>query len=103
MDNLSGDKVTFARDGFTERAHNGQRVSMRSPTGTPHNRCVGDVLAEEGGKVWVTVGEFGLVSGLRSVNTSLLCVRGADRDVEGGVELPSAEVRTSTGASQCQE
>ena len=65
----AGDKVAFAHDGLTERVHNGQR---RSPIGTPHNRGVGDVLAEEGGKVWDTVGEFGFVSGLRAVNTSLL-------------------------------
>ena len=35
--------------------------------------------------MWATVGEFGLVSGLRAVGTSLLSVRGADRDVKGGV------------------
>ena len=29
-DNLSGDKIAFARDRFTERAQNGQSVSMRS-------------------------------------------------------------------------
>ena len=67
MDNLGGDKVAFARDRFTERAQNSQRVSMRSPIGTP--------LAEKG--------EFGLVSGLRAVSASLLCKRGAGRDVEG--------------------
>ena len=37
--------VAFARDGFAERAQNGQRVGVRSPIGTPHNRGVGDVLA----------------------------------------------------------
>ena len=91
-DNLSGDKDAFTRDGFAGRGQNCHRVSMRSPTGTPHNRCVGDVLAEEGRKVWAMVGEFGLVSGLCAVGTSLLCVRGADRDVEGG-----AGVAQSTG------
>ena len=30
-DNLSGDKVAFARNGFTERVQNGQRVWVRSP------------------------------------------------------------------------
>ena len=84
-DNLGRDKVAFARDGFAERAQNSLRVSMRSPTGTPLDRGVGDFLAEERGKVWATVGEFGLVSGLRAVSTSLLSVRGADRDVKGGV------------------
>ena len=54
------------------RAQNSQRVSMRSPTGTPHDRGVGNVLAEEGGEVWAMVGEFALVSGL---GTSLLSVR----------------------------
>ena len=48
IDNLGRDKVAFARDGFTERAQNSQRLSTRSPTGTPHDRGVGDVLAEEG-------------------------------------------------------
>ena len=74
-DNLGRDKVAFQRDGFAERAQNSQRVSMRSPIGTPHDRGVGNVLAEEGGKVWAIVGEFGLVSGLRAVGTSLLSVR----------------------------
>ena len=71
--NLVSDKVTFARNGFAERAQNSQRV-------TPHDRGVGNVLAEEGGE-----GDFGLVSGLRAVGTSLLSVRGADRDVKGSV------------------
>ena len=34
--------------------------------------------------MWAIEGEFGLVSGLRAVGTSLLGVRGADRDVQGG-------------------
>ena len=78
QDNLGRNKVTFARNGFA-------RVSMRSPQGTPHGRGAGDVLAEERGKVWATKDEFGLVSGLRAIGTSLLSVRGADRDVKGGV------------------
>ena len=56
-----------------------------------------NVLTEEGGKVWAAVGEFGLVSGLRAVGTSLLSVRGADRDVKGSVGVPRAEVRKSAG------
>ena len=75
IDNLGRDKVAFARDGFTERAQKSKHVSMRSPMGTPHNRGVGSVLAEERGKVWAMVGEFGLLSGLQSVGTSLLSVR----------------------------
>ena len=43
--------VAFARDGFAERAQNGQRVRVRSPIGTPHNRGVGDILAEKGSQV----------------------------------------------------
>ena len=56
---------------------------MRSPTGTPHNRGVGNVVTEEGGKVWPIVREFGLVSGLRAVGASLLSVWEADGDVKG--------------------
>ena len=78
IDNLGRDKVTFARNGFAERAQNSQRVSVRSPTGTPHDRCVGNVLTEEGGKVWARVREFGLMSGLRAVGASMLSVWGAD-------------------------
>ena len=51
--------------------------------GTPHNRGVG--CSGGGRKVWAIVGEFGLVSGLRAVSASLLCMRGADRDAESGV------------------
>ena len=72
IDSLSRDKVTFATNGFAERAQNSQRVSMTSPTNTPHDRGVGNVLTEEGGKVWAILGEFGLVSSLRAVGTSLL-------------------------------
>ena len=50
-DNLRGDIVAFARDRFTERAKNGQRVSVRSPVGVPDNRGVGNVLAEKRGCV----------------------------------------------------
>ena len=53
--------------------------------GTPHDRGVGDVLAQEGGKVWAIMSQFGLVSGLRAIGTSLMSVGGADRDVQGGV------------------
>ena len=40
---------------------------MRSPIGTPHNWGVGDVLAEEGGKVRAHNTQVCLVSGLRAV------------------------------------
>ena len=85
MDDLGRDKVTFARNGFAERAQNTQRVPVRSPIGTPHNRCVGNVLTEEGGEMRTIVGEFGLVSGLRAVRAGLLGVRGAHRDVKGSI------------------
>ena len=51
-DDFSRGDVAFARDGFTERAQNGQRVSVRSPVGTPHDRDVRHVVTEEGGEVW---------------------------------------------------
>ena len=40
-DNLGGDKLAFARDRFTERVQNGQRVSVRSPVGGEERGCVG--------------------------------------------------------------
>ena len=39
IDNLGRDKVSFARDGFTERTETSQRVSMRSPIGTTQSAC----------------------------------------------------------------
>ena len=94
IDNLSRDKVAFARDGFTERVQNGQCVSVRSPVGAPHDRGVEDLLTEEGGKVWAIVRKFGLVSSLRAVGAGLLGVRGA----RAVLEFPTAEVRTSVGS-----
>ena len=38
IDNLGRDKVTFARNGVAERAQKSQRVAVRSPIGTPHDR-----------------------------------------------------------------
>ena len=55
-DNPNRDKVAFARHGFTERAHNGQSVSMRSTVGAPDDRGVGNVLAEKRREVWAVVG-----------------------------------------------
>ena len=83
IDDLGRDKVTFARNGFAERAQNSRSVSVSSPTGTPHNRGAGNFLSEEGGEARAAVGEFGLESDLRAVKASLLGVRGADRDVKG--------------------
>ena len=57
---------------------------------TPHDLGVGNVLTEEGRKVWATVRKFGLVPGLRAVGASLLSVRGADRDVKGSVGVARA-------------
>ena len=50
-DDFGRGDVAFARGGFAERAQNGQRVRVRSPIGTPHDRGVGDVLAKEGSQV----------------------------------------------------
>ena len=84
---LRRDEIAFARDGFTERAQNGHSVPVGSPIGAPNDRGVGNVLSEEGGKVWAVVGQFSLEPGLRAVRASLLCVRRADRDVRGGVRV----------------
>ena len=70
-DNLSRSNVAFARDGFAKRAQNGQRVGVRSPIGTPHDRGVGDILTKKSSQVRATVFKFGLDPGLRAVNTSL--------------------------------
>ena len=53
--------------------------SVRSPIGTPHDRGVGNTLAEEGGKVWANS------TRVWPRVASLLSVRGADRDVKGCV------------------
>ena len=84
---LSRDEIAFARDGFTGRAQNGQSVLVRSPTGAPDDRGVGDVLSEEGGKVWAVVGKFGLEPGLRAFWATLLSVRRAGRDVQGSARV----------------
>ena len=71
--------VAFARDGFAERAQNGQRVRVRSPIGTPHNRGVGDVLAKKGSQVGAIVFEFGLhLDWVQSVLASEACVEQMD-------------------------
>ena len=47
--------------------------------------------------MWAIVGELDPVSYLRAISTSLLGVRGADRDVKGGVR-----VAQSRSEGQCQ-
>ena len=81
----SAEAMLRLRDGFAERAQNGQRVGVRSPIGTPHNRGVGDVLAKKGSQVGAIVFEFGLHPGLGAVGASLQGVRGADGHVQCGV------------------
>ena len=80
-DDFSRGIVAFARDGFTERAQNGQRVGV----GTPHDRGVRDVLTEEGSQVGATVFEFGLHPGLGAVGASLQSVWRANGHVQCGV------------------
>ena len=75
-------KVAFARDGFTERAQNGQRVLVRSPIGTPHDRGVGNVLAKEGSQVGAIVVQFGLHPGLGAVGAGLQGVRRTNGHVQ---------------------
>ena len=77
--------VAFARDGFAERAQNGQRDRVRSPIGTPHDLGVGDVLAKKGSQVGGRVFEFSLHPGLGAVGASLQGVRRADGHVQCGV------------------
>ena len=84
---LSRDEVAFARDGSTERAQHGQSVLVESHIGAPNDRGVGDVLKEERGEVWAVVVEFGLQPELRAVQASLLGVRRADRDIQGGARV----------------
>ena len=61
---FSRSDVAFARNGFAERAQNGQHVGVRSPIGTPHDRGVGDVLAKKSSQVRAIVLEFCLDPGL---------------------------------------
>ena len=78
-------KVAFARDGFTERAQNGQRVLERSPIGTPHDRGVGNVL--EGSQVGARVVQFGLHPGLGAVGAGLQGVRRTNGHVQRRVRV----------------
>ena len=94
---LSRDDVAFPRDGFAERAQNGQRVSVRSPTCTPDDRgckkcsdgekrrCVG-----RSGQVWLH--NWFVCSKTRPAG------RAEQVEMSRAVqELPKAEVRTSAG------
>ena len=74
-----------AMDLLRERKTVNVSVSVRSPIGAPHDRVVGNVLAKKRGEVRAVMGEFGLVPGLRAIRASLLSVRGANGDAEGGV------------------
>ena len=56
---LTRDEVALARGGFTERAQNSQRVSVRSPTGAPDDRGVENVLAEKRGEMWAITVQLG--------------------------------------------
>ena len=84
---FSRSNVAFARDGFAERAQNGQRVGVRSPMGTPHDRGVGDVLSKEGSQVGTVMFQFGLYPGLCAVGASLQSVRGADGHIQRRVGI----------------
>ena len=81
-DDFGRGNVAFAGDGFAERAQNGQRVRVRSPIGTPHDRSVGDVLTKKGSQVGAVVFQLGLHPGLSAVSASLQSVRRADGHVE---------------------
>ena len=85
----------FGRGNVAFGAQNGQRVRVRSPIGTPHDRGVGDVLAKEGSQVGAVVFQLGLHPGLSAVSASLQSVRGADGHVERcvGVAQGRSEAR----------
>ena len=81
-DNFGRGNVAFARDGFAERAQNGQRVGVRSPVGAPNDWGVGDVLAKESSQVRAVTLQLGRHPGLRAVSASLQSVRRTDGHVE---------------------
>ena len=81
-DDFGRGNVAFARDGFAERAQNGQRVGVRSPVGTPNDWGVGDVLAKESSQVRAVTLQLGRHPGLRAVSASLQSVRRTDGHVE---------------------
>ena len=96
-DDISRSNVAFARDGFAERAQNGQRVGVRSPIGTPHDRGVGDVLTKKSSQVRSIVFKFGLDPGLSAVNTSLGGVRGANGDIQSSVGIAQSRGEDVSG------
>ena len=79
---FSRGNVAFARDGFAERAQNGQCVGVRSPIGTPHDRGVGDVLTKKGSQVGAIVCQFGLHPGMCAISASLQSVWRANGHVK---------------------
>ena len=96
-DDFSRSNVAFARDGFAERAQNGQRVGVRSPRGTPHDRGVGDVLAKRSSQVRAIVLKFGLDPGLSAVNIGLRGVRGADGHIQCSVGIAQSRGEDVSG------
>ena len=96
-DDFNRGDVAFARDGFAERAQNGQRVGVRSPIGAPHDRGVGDVLAKKSSQMRAIVLEFGLDPGLSAINTSLRGVRGADGHVQCSVGVAQSRGEDVSG------
>ena len=96
-DNLSRSDVAFARDGFAERAQNGQRVGVRSPVGAPDDWGIRDVLAKKSGQVEAIMPKFGLDPGLSAVNTSLGGVRGANGDIQGSASVAQSRREDVSG------
>ena len=96
-DDISRSNVAFARDGFAERAQNGQRVGVRSPIGTPHDRGEGDILTKKSSQVRAIVFKFGLDPGLRAVNTCLRGVRGADGHIQCSVGVAQSRGEDVSG------
>ena len=80
-DDFGRGNVAFARDGFAERAQNGQRVGVRSPVGAPNDWGVGD-LAKESSQVRAVTLQLGRHPGLCAVSASLQSVRSTDGHVE---------------------
>ena len=103
-DNLSRSDVAFARNGFAERAQNGQRVGVRSPVGAPDNWGIRDILAKKGGQVGAIMLKFGLDPGLSAVNASLGGMRGANGDIQCSVGIAQSRGEDVSGPlSPCQE
>ena len=77
--------VAFARNGFAERAQNGQRVGVRSPIGAPDDWRIGDVLAKEGGQMGAIALKLGrTLDCVQSVPASRAC--GEQMDTSSAVQ-----------------